>query len=346
MASAGLAFLLSFGANLTSNLSSGSQSASLKIGLRSKMENSRAGTTANLSRWALGVAALLAAGAIGVKMWQGQSSAAPAAEAPVSAEEVGVLITQLESHLKKNPNDVEGWMRLGWSLYGTQKYAESALAYRRATQLAPDKAEGWSALGEALVVSGEGKVTPDAQSAFAKALAIDPTDARARYFAALSKEQAGDHAAALDGFFALLKDSPADAPWAENVRKSIADIGKAAKIDVSARLAALQPAEPGRGAERAAAAIPGPSTGQMRDAVAMPKGQQDAMIQSMVDGLEAKLKTNPKQLDRWIMLMRSRAQLGESVKAARALADARAAFAGDAAALSQLNDAAELLGVH
>lgn len=310
------------------------------------MGNPAPAKPASLSRWALGIAALLAASAFGVKLWQSQSPSPSATQAPVSAEEVGVLITQLEAHLKKNPDDVEGWMRLGWSLYGTQKYAESALAYRRATQLAPGKAEGWSALGEALVVSGDGRVTPDAQTAFAKALALDPTDPRARYFAALSKEQAGDHAAALDGFFALLKDSSADAPWAENVRTTIMDIGKAAKIDVSARLSDLRPAEPGRGAERAAAAIPGPSTGQMRDAAAMPKGQQDAMIQSMVDGLEAKLKADPKQLDRWIMLMRSRAQLGESAKAARALADARTAFAGDAAALNQLNDAAELLGVH
>ena len=83
----------------------------------------------------------------------------------------------------------------------------------------------------------------------------------------------------------------------------------------------------------------------MRDAAAMPKGQQDAMVQSMVDGLEAKLKANPKQLDRWIMLIRSRVQLGETVKAAQALANARTAFAGDPASLTQLSEAADLLGV-
>jgi cytochrome c-type biogenesis protein CcmH len=317
----------------------------MKIGSRSEMEKPATAKGTNLSLWALGVAALLAAGAVGVKVWQSQSPSKPAAEAPVTAEEVGVLITQLEAHLKKNPDDVEGWMRLGWSLYGTEKYAESALAYRKATQLAPDKAEGWSALGEALVVSGDGRVTPDALSAFAKALAIDPTDARARYFAALAKEEAGDHVGALDGFFALLQDSPPDAPWVANVRATIAEIGKTAKIDVAPRLAALRPAEPGKGADRAAAAIPGPSTGQMRDAAAMPKGQQDAMVQSMVDGLEAKLKANPKQLDRWIMLIRSRVQLGETVKAAQALANARTAFAGDPASLTQLSEAADLLGV-
>lgn len=298
-----------------------------------------------VSRWALGIAAVLAAGAVGVKVWQSRQPASTTAEAPVTAEEVGVLITQLEAHLKKNPDDVEGWKRLGWSLYGTEKYAESALAYRRVTQLAPGQVEGWSALGEVLVLSGDGQVTSDAMGAFAKALAIDPKDSRARYFSAMAKEQAGDHKGALDAYFALLEDTPPGAPWEENVRALIVEIGKRGQIDVAPRLAAIRPAAPGKGAERAAAAIPGPNSAQMREASAMPKGQQDAMIQSMVDGLEAKLKANPKQLDRWIMLMRSRAQLGETAKAARALADARAAFAGDTAALAQLSEAAALLGI-
>src|SRR3546814_15669535 len=62
----------------------------------------------------------------------------------------------------------------------------------------------------------------------------------------------------------------------------------------------------------AARAIPGPSRADMEAASQLPKGQQDAMIEGMVSGLEAKLKANPADVDRWIMLMRSRMTLGET----------------------------------
>src|SRR3546814_3713041 len=65
----------------------------------------------------------------------------------------------------------------------------------------------------------------------------------------------------------------------------------------------------------AARAIPGPSRAEMEAASQLPKGQQDAMIAGMVDGLEAKLKADPADVDRWIMLMRSRMTLGETAKA-------------------------------
>src|SRR3546814_14015222 len=73
----------------------------------------------------------------------------------------------------------------------------------------------------------------------------------------------------------------------------------------------------------AARAIPGPSRADMEAASQLPKGQQDAMIEGMVSGLEAKLKANPADVDRWIMLMRSRMTLGETSKAAQALKDGK-----------------------
>src|SRR3546814_2684551 len=78
----------------------------------------------------------------------------------------------------------------------------------------------------------------------------------------------------------------------------------------------------------AARAIPGPSRADMEAASQLPKGQQDAMIQGMVSGLEAKLAANPADVDRWIMLMRSRMTLGETAKAAQALKDGIAANPG------------------
>ena len=210
---------------------------------------------------------------------------------------------------------------------------------------APKNAEYWSSLGEAKVLAGPGDVPADAKLAFEKAIALDPKDPRARYFLGVARDMAGDHEGAINDWLALLADTPAGAPWEADVRRLVAEVGAKEKIDVASRLAASHPAPATGGAAIATAAIPGPSAADMRSASQMPKGQQDAMIQGMVGGLEAKLKTNPGNAQGWIMLMRSRMSLGETAKASAAYAGARAAFAGDAATLSQLDAAARELGV-
>lgn len=256
------------------------------------------------------------------------------------------MISGLEAKLKANPDDAEGWRMLGWAFFETRKFAESATAYARATQINPGKAEYWSSLGEARVMAGPGDVPAQAKQAFDKAVALDPKDPRARYFLGVARDMSGDHKGAIDDWFKLLADTPQGAPWEADVRRLITDIGAKEKIDVAGRLAAIRPPQATGGAAIATAAIPGPSAQDMRSASQMPKGQQDAMIQGMVDGLEAKLKANPKNAPGWIMLMRSRMSLGETVKASAAYAGARAAFASDAAERGTIDAAARELGVN
>ncbi len=259
--------------------------------------------------------------------------------------EIGSSIAALEARLKDKPNDAEGWRLLGWSLFETGKFAESSKAYARATQIDPKKAEYWSSLGEALVLAGKGDVGPDAKSAFEKAYSLDAKDPRSRYFLAVAKDISGDHKGAIDDWLALLNDTPPGAPWEADVRRLVTEIGTKEKIEVASRLAALKPSLPAGGGAVATAAIPGPSSQQMREAAGMPKGQQDMMIQGMVDELQAKLKANPGNTNGWIMLMRSRMQLGETAKAGAALSAARNALNANATALAQINQAAAELGV-
>ncbi len=305
-----------------------------------------------VARYALIGAALIAVGAVGFAVVNRSPKAdAPAAavaskEAP--AGDIASMIGKLEARLKANPKDVEGWRLLGRAFYESQKFAESVQAYARAAQLDPNAAETWSALGEVRILAGpEGSPVfpPDALTAFQKAVALDPMDARARYFIGVSMDMGGDHRGAIDHWFALLKDSPADAPWVGQVREVITNVGARNKIDVTARLAEARPAPASGGAEIATAAIPGPDRAQMQAASQLPKGQQDMMIQGMVDGLEKKLQTNPDNPEGWIMLMRSRMQLGETAKAAQAFRNGKAAFANDTPKRGQLEAAAAALGI-
>jgi cytochrome c-type biogenesis protein CcmH len=295
-------------------------------------------------RVVLALAAVVALSAGGIAVWRGQRDAEiialPPAPTESQAPSVDDVIARLEARLKAKPDDAEGWRMLGWSYFQTQRYAEAATALKEATKLDATHAETFSFLGESLVLASktEGKIPADARAAFGKALKLDPKDVRARYFRAMAMDLAGQHRRAIDAWFALLKDIPPDAPYADDIRAVIKKVGDRYKIPYEERLAAAQFAVP-------PGAPPGPSPAEIKAASELPKGQQEAMIRGMVDGLEAKLARNPQSADGWILLMRSRMQLGEPARAAKALESGLAAFRRDPSATQKLRQAAGAIGV-
>ena len=308
----------------------------------------------NINRIALIVAALLAIGAIGVQVYRSMSETSAPDTATTDAEQapsVDEVIAGLEKKLQDNPDDAESWRMLGWSYFETAKFAESATAMKRATTLDPDNPEYWSMLGEALVMASDRQqVPPDAADAFRNALKHDAKDPRARYFLAVRKDIAGDHQGAINDWFALLEDTPADAPYAADIRRVIGQVAENEGIDVAARLAKAAPAPPTGGITTdgpavATAAIPGPTREQMQEAAALPPGQQEAMIANMVDGLDKRLQANPNDANGWIMLIRSRMQLGQTVQAKQALDRGLKAFKNDGAEAKRIREAAAALGV-
>ena len=256
------------------------------------------------------------------------------------------VIASLEERTKKDPKDVEAWQLLGWSYFEGARYRESANAYDKATKLEPSRAVYWSSLGEALVMADETNPMPAAaKAAFDKAVALDSKDPRSRYFLAVSKDLGGDHRGAIADWLALLRETPKDAPWEADLIRTVEQVGKINRIDLSSSLASANEARVVLAAipnSIAAAPIPGPSKADMAQAAKLPPGQQDQMVASMVDGLEAKLAKNPRNVTGWIMLMRSRMTLGETVKAKEAL---QQSIAENPAAQSKLTKEARILGV-
>jgi cytochrome c-type biogenesis protein CcmH len=291
-----------------------------------------------LARLALAIAVIGVALVVILRIAENRSAAPAAPQA-----DVATTIAGLEKRLAANPGDVEGWRMLGWADFETRRFAEAARAYARAATLAPDQAALWSALGEARVMAA-GSVGADAHDAFARTLAIDPKDPRARYFLAVEKDVAGDHRAAIDDWLALLGDAPPNAPWAASVHALVVQVAGREKIDIAGRLPALPPAAP-IGDAVATAAIPGPTAEDIAAARQLAPSQQDAMVRGMVDRLAARLASNPRDAAGWIRLMRARMVLGETAAASQALASARKAFGGDKAVLAQLDEAAQTLGV-
>jgi cytochrome c-type biogenesis protein CcmH len=293
--------------------------------------------------YALVLAGVAAVVALGLRYREGNSGqgAAPSAAAPQAAPkgDISQMVQGLEAKLKANPKDAEGWRMLGWSYFNLGRFPDAARAYARGAEQAPNDSGLWSALGETIVYSHKKGVDDDAAHAFGRALQIDPKDARARYFMAVRRDLGGDHKGAIDDWIAVLRDAPADAPYAESIRTLVEQVAKREKIDIAGRI----PTAP-KPLSVASDAIPGPSTGQMQDAARMSPSEQDAMARGMVDRLASRLSQQPRDEEGWIRLMRARLVLGDKAAAREAHAKARAVFANDKAALGRIDAAAKELG--
>ena len=256
------------------------------------------------------------------------TAAAPKATASgQSVGEVGSMIDQLAQRLATSPNDPKGWSMLGWSYFTTQRYAESANAYAKATELEPGNADYKASYAEALIQGGGGKVSVQAASLVDGSLLINAKNPKARFYKALAVEQAGKLEEALGLWSALLRDAPADAGWAGTVRTRLAELGKKTGNNVDNMLAVQTP------------------TNLAKPAATMSEAEKNAMIDGMVANLEQRLETTPMDARGWEMLIRSYAVMGRGDDAASALARAKQVFSKAPVVQAQLSSMAESLGV-
>ena len=263
------------------------------------------------------------------------------AAAPQQAGDADALIGQLAEAVRRDPDNHEGWFQLGLLLRNSGRFGEAGQAFRRAGELSPGNADYLAYRGEIMMVTARGEVPPEAERLFRRALEIDADNAQARYYLATIRDMRGEHAGAIDDLIALLREAPPGASWEAQVRTAIAGIAARNNIDVAGRV----PPPRAPAASSATAAIPGPTSEQMEAARAMPPGEQDAMVRSMVERLEARLRQSPRDAQGWMMLMRSRMVMNQPDAARAALRSALTAYNGDAATQGRLREAARQLGV-
>jgi cytochrome c-type biogenesis protein CcmH len=270
---------------------------------------------------------------------QDRASALDAAQSP--AANVDTMIAALKAKTQQTPNDPAAWQNLGWAYMHVSRPADAVLADKHAVALAPGNGDYLSALTEATVQAGDGQISQAEDADFARVLILAPSDPRARFYRALYKDQQGDHKGAVSDWIRMLKSAAPDAPWADEVRTVIQKVAQEQKIDVSAQL----PPAPPQPAMDPPPATPGPDAAQVAAAQQMSPNDRAAMIHGMVDGLAARLKSNPQDADGWMRLIRARMVLGEKDQAETDYRQARKTFSNAPAEPAALNNAAQAAGV-
>lgn len=298
----------------------------------------------------IGLAAIVAIPAIALYAFVGRPDLASvkagedriangAAQAPTPAAGMGDIIQRLKETVQRDPKDADAWQNLGWAYMHIRQPADAAEAYRHAVSLAPSTTEYLSALAEAEVQAGDGKIRGGTLAEFKRAAAANTADARARFYLGLYKDQQGDHKGAIADWIALLKSAGENAAWAPHVRRVVEQVAAEEHLDIRGEL----PPEPIVAAPSNAPS--GPTAEQVAAAQQMSATDRNAMIRTMVDKLDSELKQNPHDSEGWQRLMRARMVLGEKDKALAAYRAARDAFAQEPAQLAIMDNAARSLGI-
>jgi len=179
---------------------------------------------------ALAIAAALPVAAIALYVWLGnpvalspeamQGSAAPHA---VSNEQIDAMIGKLAARLESEPGDSEGWIMLARSNAALGRYGQAATAYARAAAQRPPDAQLLADYADTLAMANGRKLAGEPAALIARALAADGSNVKALALAGSLAFEERDMKRAIAYWRKALELTPADSPFAEAVRGSIAE---------------------------------------------------------------------------------------------------------------------------
>ncbi len=252
---------------------------------------------------------------------------APQAVDPAFAD----LMEKLRAAVAARPDDVKGLellasneARLG-NMSAARKAMEQLVAAKGDTATAEDHA----ALAEVMIMAAAGVVTPEAEQALTRALALDPDNGTARFYSGVLMAQVGRYDLTFRLWAPLLDKGPQDAPWIAPIRAQIEDIAFRA----------------GEKYTLPEAAMPGPDAGAVAAAAEMTPEERQAMIEGMVAQLDTRLQTEGGSPEEWARLVNALVQLDRLPDAQAAYDRSKVALKGDTVGLSALKELAVTSGL-
>jgi len=143
--------------------------------------------------WLTAILLILPAAAVGFYLWNADWRLALAPDGPAVME---ILLTRLETHLRQEPADANGWQLLAQSRARLGQQAQAANAYARLNALSVT-ADGLVGEAEALGQLAGGSLQGRPMQLLMQSLRLDPDHPRALWYAGLAALQHGNNLEAL-----------------------------------------------------------------------------------------------------------------------------------------------------
>lgn len=244
------------------------------------------------------------------------------------------LLERLRITVADRPDDLQGHTLLAQTEARLGNMRAAAIAQQTVLRIKGDDARAidMADYGELLVLSVGGYVSPEAETAFRRALSRDDTDGRSRYYLGLMMMQTGRPDTAFRLWDDLLRRGPADAPWIEPILGQIAQAAQLAGVNYS-----IPAIGSGGGV--------GPSAEDIEAAAAMSPAARMEMIGGMVSGLSDRLANEGGPPQDWARLITSLAILGNPDQALAVFNNAMEVYANNPTAIDTIRRAGSQAGV-
>lgn len=180
---------------------------------------------------AIATAALVPLVAVGLYILLGNPAAlddrraAPAAadgNHGLNQQQIIGLVAGLAARLKDNPDDGEGWAMLARSYGVLGRHQDALIAYQNAVQRIDRNAQLLVDYADTLALVRGRKLAGEPYELVKRALAIDARNLKGLALAGTAELEAGNPAAAIPHWEAILKLVPAEAPLARSISASLA----------------------------------------------------------------------------------------------------------------------------
>ena len=139
------------------------------------------------------------------------------------------MVDGLAARLKDNPNDFEGWMRLGRARSVLRQWTLAAAAYGQARRLKPKDVRALEGFVAARLrsLAPRRSLPPDLRDAVARLAQMRPDHPLALYFGGVIAAEARKYKVALGHWRKLLARLPANSPLAPALKRRIGAVEKA-----------------------------------------------------------------------------------------------------------------------
>ena len=256
---------------------------------------------------------------------------------PLDKPEAGTayleLIEKLRQTVAKRPNDLEGQILLAGTEASLQNFMAASVAQENVVRLkgADASVDDHFDHAELLIFAGRGYVSPEAETALERALALQNDHQPSLYYMGLLLVQIDRPDRAFRIWQKLLAEAEPDSPWLEPIRGQIEDVAFAAGVTDFE----LPPLPVKRG----------PTQDDIEAAGRMTSEEQQAMIEGMVEGLAERLSSEGGPPEDWAKLLRALSVLGRALDALEIYKEAQVVFADHPDALKTIEETARLLGM-